>query len=148
LENGDYPSSNYSSTKKSLCGPQRQITLWLSSRTSSPNHQYSRFLAKRSSYCSTSLRLLTWSVPLLVLPLVLSNSEPFAFLSKYHVCNNGPYGDLILICKALQTLLRGSFMHMFDPLCVSMWFTGCKPSNTHRDDSLLSLNDQMEWFRR
>jgi hypothetical protein len=27
LENGDYPSSNYSSTKRSSCGPQRQIQL-------------------------------------------------------------------------------------------------------------------------
>jgi hypothetical protein len=34
----------------------------LSSRTSYPSHQSSRLLAKRSSYYSTSLRLLTWSV--------------------------------------------------------------------------------------
>jgi hypothetical protein len=27
------------------------------------NHQSSRLLAKASNYCSTSLRLLTWSVP-------------------------------------------------------------------------------------
>jgi hypothetical protein len=54
-ENRDYPSSNYSSTKRSSCGPQRQIKLWLSSRTSCPNHQSSRLLTKRSSYCSTSL---------------------------------------------------------------------------------------------
>jgi hypothetical protein len=39
-------------------------------------------------------------------------------------------------------------MHSFDPLCVSKWFTGCKPGNTQRDTSLLSRNDQMEWFRR
>jgi hypothetical protein len=45
--NGDYPSSNYSSTKRSLCGPQRQIKLWLSSRTSCPSHQSSRLLAKK-----------------------------------------------------------------------------------------------------
>jgi hypothetical protein len=56
------PSSNYSSTKRSLCGPQRQIKLWLSSRTSCRNHQSSQLRAKRSSYCSTLLRLLTWSV--------------------------------------------------------------------------------------
>jgi hypothetical protein len=41
---------------------QRQIKLWLSSRTSCPSLQSSRLLAKRRSYCSTSLRLLTWSV--------------------------------------------------------------------------------------
>jgi hypothetical protein len=41
---------------------QRQIKLWLSSRTSCPNHQSSRLLANRSSYYSTLLRLLTWSV--------------------------------------------------------------------------------------
>jgi hypothetical protein len=34
----------------------------LSSRTSYPSHQSSRLLAKRSSYCSTSLRLLMWPV--------------------------------------------------------------------------------------
>jgi hypothetical protein len=34
----------------------------LSSRTSYQSHQSSRVLAKASSYCSTSLRLLTWSV--------------------------------------------------------------------------------------
>jgi hypothetical protein len=28
-----------------------------------------------------------------------------------------PTGKLVLMCKALWTLLRGSFMHMFDPLC-------------------------------
>jgi hypothetical protein len=31
------------------------------------------------------------------------------FRVKELCCNNGPYGDLILICKALWTLLRGSF---------------------------------------
>jgi hypothetical protein len=56
-------------------------------------------------------------------------------------------GRSLLICKALWTLLRGSLMHTLDPLCVFMLFTGCKPGNTQRDDSLLSLNDQMEWFR-
>jgi hypothetical protein len=30
-------------------------------------------------------------------------------------------------------------MHTFDPLCVSKLFTGCKPGNTQRDGSLLSL---------
>jgi hypothetical protein len=59
-----------------------------------------------------------------------------------------PTGSWVLICKALWTLLRGSLMHTFDPLCVSKWFTGCKPGNTQRDDPLLLLNDQMEWFRR
>jgi hypothetical protein len=59
---GDYLSSNYSSIKRSSCGLQRRIKLWLNSRTSCPNHQSSRLLAKRSSYCSTTLRLLTWSV--------------------------------------------------------------------------------------
>jgi hypothetical protein len=28
-----------------------------------------------------------------------------------------PTGNLVLICKALWTLLRGSLMHTFDPLC-------------------------------
>jgi hypothetical protein len=59
-----------------------------------------------------------------------------------------PMGKLMLICKALWILLRGSLMHTFDPLCVFKWFTGRKPGNTQRDDFLLSLNDQMEWFRR
>jgi hypothetical protein len=59
-----------------------------------------------------------------------------------------PTGRLVLICKALWTLLRGSFMHTFDTLYVFKRFTGCKPGNTQRDDSLLTLNDQMEWFRR
>jgi hypothetical protein len=57
-----YPSSNYSSIKRSSCGPQMQIELSLSSRISYPRRQSSRLLAKRSSYYSTSLRLLTWSV--------------------------------------------------------------------------------------
>jgi hypothetical protein len=38
------------------------VKLSLSSRNSYPSHQSSRLLAKRSSYYSTSLRLLTWSV--------------------------------------------------------------------------------------
>jgi hypothetical protein len=29
-----------------------------------------------------------------------------------------PTGRLVLICKALGTLLRGVLMHTFDPLCV------------------------------
>jgi hypothetical protein len=56
------PSSNCSSIKRNSCGLQRQTKTLLSSRTSYPSHQSSRLLAKRSSYCSTSLRLLTWSV--------------------------------------------------------------------------------------
>jgi hypothetical protein len=43
------------------------------------------------------------------LPLFLINSELFTFMSKDYVCNNGPYGDLMLICKALWTLLREGF---------------------------------------
>jgi hypothetical protein len=43
------------------------------------------------------------------LPLFSINSELFIVLSKNYVCNNGPYGDVMLICKALWTLLRGSF---------------------------------------
>jgi hypothetical protein len=43
------------STKRSLCGPKRQIKLWLSSRISSPSHQSSQLLTKMSSYFSTSL---------------------------------------------------------------------------------------------
>jgi hypothetical protein len=57
-----YPSSSYSSTKRSSCGPQRRIKPWRSSKTFCPSHQSSRLLAKWSSYCSTSPRLLTWSV--------------------------------------------------------------------------------------
>jgi hypothetical protein len=63
------------------------------------------------------------------------------------ICNNAPYGEFGINYKALQTLLRGSLMYMFDPLCVSEWFTGYKPDNTQQDDSLLSLNDQRELFR-
>jgi hypothetical protein len=37
LENGDYLSSNYSSIKRSSCGLQKQIKLWLSSRIACPN---------------------------------------------------------------------------------------------------------------
>jgi hypothetical protein len=43
-----------------------------------------------------------------------------------------PTGRLVLICKALWILLRGSLMHTFDPLCDFKWFTGCKPGNTQR----------------
>jgi hypothetical protein len=53
-----------------------------------------------------------------------------------------PTGSWVLICKALWTLLRGSFMHTFDPLYVPKWFTGCKPGNTQQDDSLLSLHEK------
>jgi hypothetical protein len=56
------PSSNYSSIKRSSRGLQRQTKPLLGSRTSYPSHQSSRLLAKRSNYCSISLRLLTWSV--------------------------------------------------------------------------------------
>jgi hypothetical protein len=62
LENGGSSSSNYSSTKRSSCGLQRRIKPLPSSRTSYRSHQSSRLLAKVSCYCSTSLRLLTWSV--------------------------------------------------------------------------------------
>jgi hypothetical protein len=62
LENEGSPSSNYSSTKRSSCGLKRQTRPLPSSRTSHRSHQSSRLLAKASSYCSTSLRLLTWSV--------------------------------------------------------------------------------------
>jgi hypothetical protein len=43
------PFFNYSSTKRSLCGPQRHTKPWLSSRISCPSHQSSRLLAKMSS---------------------------------------------------------------------------------------------------
>jgi hypothetical protein len=56
------PSSNCSSIKRISRGLQRQTKPLLSSRTSYPSHLSSRLLAKWSSYCSTSLRLLTWSV--------------------------------------------------------------------------------------
>jgi hypothetical protein len=56
------PSSNYSNIKRSSCGLQRQTKPLPSSRTSYQNHQSSRLLAKVSSCCSTSQRLLTWSV--------------------------------------------------------------------------------------
>jgi hypothetical protein len=42
------------------------------------------------------------------LPLFSINSALFTFMSKNYVCNNGPYGDDVN-CKALWTLLRGSF---------------------------------------
>jgi hypothetical protein len=41
------PSSNYSSTKRSSCGLQRQIKPLPSSKTSCPSHQSSRLLAKK-----------------------------------------------------------------------------------------------------
>jgi hypothetical protein len=56
------PSSNCLSIKISSHGLQRQTKPLLSSTTSYPSHQSSRLLAKKSSYCSTSLRLLTWSL--------------------------------------------------------------------------------------
>jgi hypothetical protein len=49
------PFFKLSSIKSSLRGLQRQTKPLLSSRTSYPSHQSSRLLAKRSSYCSTSL---------------------------------------------------------------------------------------------
>jgi hypothetical protein len=57
--------------QKSLCGPQRQIKPWPSLKTSCPSHQSSRLLANWSNYCSTSLRLLMWSV----LPSSLSDRK-------------------------------------------------------------------------
>jgi hypothetical protein len=58
-----------------------------------------------------------------------------------------PKGNLILICKALWTLLRVSFnAYVRSSLCFQV-ITGRKPDNTQWDDSLLSLNVQMEWFR-
>jgi hypothetical protein len=68
---GGSPSSNYSSIKTSLRRLQRKTKPLLSSRTSYPSHQSSRLLAKRSSYCSTSLRLHTW----LVLPSLSSGRK-------------------------------------------------------------------------
>jgi hypothetical protein len=47
------------------------VKLLLSLRISYPSRQSSRLLAKRSIYCSTSLRLLTWSV----LPLLSSGRK-------------------------------------------------------------------------
>jgi hypothetical protein len=38
------------------------IKLWSSLKTSCRSHRSSRLLAKRSSYCSTSLRLHMWSI--------------------------------------------------------------------------------------
>jgi hypothetical protein len=58
-----------------------------------------------------------------------------------------PTGNLVLICKALWISFVGVLMNTLDPLCVFKWFTGRKPDNTRRDDSLLLLTDQMEWFR-
>jgi hypothetical protein len=62
LENGGSPSSNYSNIKRSSCGLQRQTKPLPSSRTSYQSHQSSQLLAKASSCCSTSLRLLLWLV--------------------------------------------------------------------------------------
>jgi hypothetical protein len=56
------PFFNYSSIKRSSCELQRRTKPLLSLRTSYRSHQSSRLLAKASSYCSTSLRLLKWSV--------------------------------------------------------------------------------------
>jgi hypothetical protein len=39
-----------------------------------------------------------------------------------------PTGNLVLICKALWTLLRGSLMHTFDPLCMSSDLPGVNPA--------------------
>jgi hypothetical protein len=50
---------------------QRWIKPWLSSKTFCPSHQSSQLLTKTSSYCSTSLRLLMWSV----LPSLLSGRK-------------------------------------------------------------------------
>jgi hypothetical protein len=55
---------------------------------------------------------------------------------------------LMLICKALWTILRGSFnAYVRTSLCCQVIYQALT-GNTQRDDSLLSLNDQMEWFRR
>jgi hypothetical protein len=35
-------------------------------------------------------------VPFSYLPLFSLNSEPFPFMSKNYVCNNEPYGDVIV----------------------------------------------------
>jgi hypothetical protein len=40
-------------------------------------------------------------------------------MKRIMVCNSDPYGDVMDNCKALWTLLRGSLMHMLDPLYVS-----------------------------
>jgi hypothetical protein len=50
-----------------------------------------------------------------------------------------PMGRFALICKVLWTLLHGCFNVYVLILCVIQVI--------YRDDSLLSLNDQMEWFR-
>jgi hypothetical protein len=39
-----------------------------------------------------------------------------------------PTGNLVLICKALWTLLHGSLMHTFDPLCVPSDLPGVNPA--------------------
>jgi hypothetical protein len=62
LGNGGYLSSSYSNTKGCSCGPQRRIKPWLSLKISCPSQQSSRLLANMCSYCSTSLRLLMWSI--------------------------------------------------------------------------------------
>jgi hypothetical protein len=35
-------------------------------------------------------------VPFSYLPLFLTNSEPFTFMTKNYVCNNEPYGDVMV----------------------------------------------------
>jgi hypothetical protein len=35
-------------------------------------------------------------LPFRYLPLFLINSEPFTFMSKNYVCNNEPYGDVMV----------------------------------------------------
>jgi hypothetical protein len=71
LEKWGLPFFKLLKHKRSSCGPQRLIKPWRSSKTSCPSHQSSRILAKRSSYYSTLLRLLTWSVP----PSLLSGKK-------------------------------------------------------------------------
>jgi hypothetical protein len=57
-------------------------------------------------------------------------------------------GNSVLICKALWTLLRGSFnAYVRSSLCFEGIYRALT-GNTQWDDSLLSRNDQMEWFRR
>jgi hypothetical protein len=67
------------------------------------------------------------------------------------VCNNSsPKGEFgFKLCNALSALLHGSFNVYISILYVWFkWFTGLWPGNTQRGDSLLSLNNQIEWFRR
>jgi hypothetical protein len=51
------------------------------------------------------------------LPLFEINSELFTFTSRTMFVIMDPTGNLVLICKTPWTLLRGSLMHTFDPLC-------------------------------